>query len=78
MCHFSFFTFRPDPSPSGPIEPPRPPMKKQDLNLQQLREHDGNGKDGRICVAVNGKVYDVTKGKKFYGPGKISRKKMWN
>ena len=47
-----------------------PPMKKQDFTLQQLKKYDGTGEDGRILVAVNGKVYDVTKGKRFYGPGK--------
>merc|ERR1739842_136880 len=24
---------------------------------------------GSICVAVNGKIFDVTRGKRFYGPG---------
>ncbi|ESP00069.1 hypothetical protein LOTGIDRAFT_178036 [Lottia gigantea] len=50
-------------------EPELPPLKKQDFTLEQLREYDGRGKDGRILIAVNGKVFDVTKGKRFYGPG---------
>jgi hypothetical protein len=25
--------------------------------------------DGRVLIGVLGKVYDVTKGKRFYGPG---------
>lgn len=56
-------------TPSTPAPPPTPPMKKRDFTLQQLKEFDGQGPEGRICVAVNGKVYDVTKGKRFYGPG---------
>ncbi|KAK7075218.1 heme binding [Halocaridina rubra] len=54
---------------TGPIEPPVPKMKKQDLTLEQLRQYDGKGEYGRVCVAVNSKVFDVTRGKKFYGPG---------
>ncbi|XP_050415405.1 membrane-associated progesterone receptor component 1 [Patella vulgata] len=53
----------------APKEPELPPLKKQDFTLEQLREYDGRRKDGRILIAVNGKVFDVTKGKRFYGPG---------
>lgn len=31
--------------------------------------YDGTQPDGRVLVAVNGNVFDVTRGKKFYGPG---------
>ncbi|PVD34240.1 hypothetical protein C0Q70_05508 [Pomacea canaliculata] len=55
--------------PSAAKEPELPPLKKQDFTLEQLREYDGKGKEGRILIAVNGKVFDVTKGKRFYGPG---------
>lgn len=47
-----------------------PKMKKRDFTIQELREFDGTKGDGRILVAINGKVFDVTKGKHFYGPGK--------
>ena len=53
-----------------PPEPELPPLKKQDFTLQQLREYDGKNNGGRLLIAVNGKVFDVTKGKRFYGPGK--------
>lgn len=52
-----------------PPPPPLPPLKKQDMTPFQLKPYDGTGEEGRVCVAVNGKVYDVTKGKRFYGPG---------
>jgi len=45
------------------------PMKKQDFTVEQLRKYDGTGENGRILIAVNGKVFDVSKMKKFYGPG---------
>ena len=39
------------------------------MTLEQLKKYDGTDEEGRVCVAVNGKVFDVTRGKKFYGPG---------
>ncbi|KAH3842862.1 hypothetical protein DPMN_116366 [Dreissena polymorpha] len=44
-------------------------MKQQDMTLEQLREYDGKGPEGRILLAANGKIFDVTRGKRFYGPG---------
>jgi len=52
-------------------DPVLPKMKKRDFTIQELREFDGTKGDGRILVAINGKVFDVTKGKHFYGPGKL-------
>lgn len=46
-----------------------PKMKRQDMTLEQLKQFDGSGEHERVCVAVNGKIFDVTRGKKFYGPG---------
>ncbi|XP_031463320.1 membrane-associated progesterone receptor component 2 [Phasianus colchicus] len=46
---------------------PLPRMKRRDFSLEQLREFDGT-RNPRILLAVNGKVFDVTKGNKFYGP----------
>ena len=55
--------------PTGPVpEPPLAKMKSQDFTLEQLREFDGTGPEGRVLMAVNGKVFDVTRGKNFYGP----------
>lgn len=55
-------------SHDGPPEPQLPKMRK-DFTVQELRNFDGTQPDGRVLVAVNGNVYDVTKGKRFYGPG---------
>lgn len=54
-----------------PPPPELPKLKKRDFTVEELRKYDGNGEDGRVLVAVNGNVYDVTKGKRFYGPGKV-------
>merc|ERR1719511_646028 len=63
--------FQKEQEPPTPPEPPRPPVKKQDMTLQQLKVYDGECEEcnGSICVTVNGKIFDVTRGKRFYGPG---------
>lgn len=72
MCGYviyKIFKSRSQDDPEPPPEPELPPMKKKDFTLEQLREFDGMREDGRILIAVNGKIFDVTKGKKFYGIG---------
>ncbi|KAJ8947690.1 hypothetical protein NQ318_001528 [Aromia moschata] len=49
--------------------PELPKMKKRDFTVEELKKYDGTQEDGRVLVAVNGSVYDVTRGKRFYGPG---------
>ncbi|KAI1721232.1 cytochrome b5-like heme/Steroid binding domain-containing protein [Ditylenchus destructor] len=53
------------------VEPPQqkqiPPLEKQDLTVEQLSKYNGID-DEHICFAILGKVYDVTRGKDFYGP----------
>lgn len=48
-----------------------PKMKKRDFTIAELKPYDG-AENPRILMAVNGKVFDVTRGKKFYGPGNVS------
>jgi len=45
------------------------PKLRRDFAIEDLTKYDGKGPDGRILVAVNGSVYDCTRGAKFYGPG---------
>ena len=45
------------------------PKLRKDFTVEELKVYNGTGLDGRILVAVNGSVYDVTKGARFYGPG---------
>lgn len=58
------------PAPSPPPEPEMPKLRR-DFTVQELKAYDGKQPDGRVLVAVNGTVYDVTKGKRFYGPGEL-------
>lgn len=37
-------------------------LRKQDMTMEQLKQYNGLGPDGRVLVAVNGKIFDVTKG----------------
>ena len=50
-------------------------MSKRDFTPKQLKPFDGikseDNPEGRILIGVLGKVYDMTKGKSFYGPGKF-------
>lgn len=65
---FKIFKSRQPPKPSPPSEPELPKLRK-DFTVTELKAFDGNQPDGRVLVAVNGSVYDVTRGKRFYGPG---------
>ncbi|XP_055550022.1 membrane-associated progesterone receptor component 1-like [Wyeomyia smithii] len=55
--------------PVAPPPEPELPRLRKDFTVAELRQFDGTQPDGRVLVAVNGSVYDVTKGKRFYGPG---------
>ncbi|KAI7861223.1 cytochrome b5-like heme/steroid binding domain-containing protein [Spinellus fusiger] len=58
-------------SSKKPIAPAKHPLVTvfQDYTPTSLLVFDGNGKDNRILIAVNGSVYDVSRGRNFYGPG---------
>ncbi|KAF9413416.1 hypothetical protein HW555_008353 [Spodoptera exigua] len=45
------------------------PKIRKDMTVAELRQYDGNQPDGRVLVAVNGWIFDVTRGRRFYGPG---------
>lgn len=53
-----------------PPPPPQLPKIRKDLTVSELKKYDGTQPDGRVLLAVNCVIFDVTKGKKFYGPGK--------
>jgi hypothetical protein len=43
------------------------PMRKGDLTVGELRRHDGTNASLPVLVAAKGKVFDVTRGRDFYG-----------
>ena len=45
------------------------PKIRRDFTLEELKKYNGTGPDGRILIAINGSVYDCTRGAHFYGPG---------
>ncbi|CDQ64548.1 membrane-associated progesterone receptor component 1-like [Oncorhynchus nerka] len=69
LCIFLLYKiFRGDkPADMGEVEEPLPKLKKRDFTLTELQPYDGL-QNPRILMAVNFKVFDVTRGKKFYGP----------
>lgn len=40
-----------------------------DLTSQQLAQYNGTDASKPLYVAVKGRIFDVTNGKSFYGPG---------
>ncbi|KAK7283137.1 hypothetical protein RIF29_12448 [Crotalaria pallida] len=44
-------------------------MATTELTLQQLSQYNGTDPSKPIYVSVKGRVFDVTTGKSFYGPG---------
>ncbi|MFH4974705.1 hypothetical protein AB6A40_001414 [Gnathostoma spinigerum] len=53
-----------------PLPPPEkslPAMTKRDMTVEELLEYDGK-KNERILLALCGTIFDVTRGKAYYGP----------
>ncbi|KAJ4959367.1 hypothetical protein NE237_026478 [Protea cynaroides] len=40
-----------------------------ELTVQQLKQFDGSDTNKPIYVAIKGRIFDVSTGKNFYGPG---------
>lgn len=69
---YKIFFSKESPKASPPREPELPKLRR-DFTVAELKAYDGNQPDGRVLVAVNGTVYDVTRGKRFYGPGELEQ-----
>lgn len=61
------------------MEPPAPelPKLRKDMTVAELRQFDGTQVDGRVLVAVNGWIFDVTRGRRFYGPGEYFLRQLF-
>lgn len=46
-----------------------PPVGTARLTLADLAQYDGQDASKPLYISVRGKIYDVTAGKTFYGPG---------
>lgn len=52
-----------------PFVPPFPdPVQVGEITLDQLRAYDGKDPAKSILIAIRGQVYDVSRGRLFYGP----------
>ena len=48
---------------------PLPEAEERDYALSELADYDGSDPTQPLLVGIRGYVYDVTRGRSFYGPG---------
>ena len=56
----------------GRTEGPRAPLpeaEERDYSLSELGAYDGSDPGKPLLIGIRGHVYDVTRGRDFYGPG---------
>ena len=56
----------------GKKEEPRAPLpeaKERDYSRSELASYDGSDPAKPLLIGIRGSVYDVTRGRDFYGPG---------
>ncbi|KAG0329617.1 hypothetical protein BGZ99_001224 [Dissophora globulifera] len=69
LGYISYNYFSASAAPPPPAPRPRPlAMVFREYTPKELAEFDGRTEDTRILMAVQGKVFDVTRGRNFYGP----------
>ncbi|KAF9432098.1 hypothetical protein BGZ76_011266 [Entomortierella beljakovae] len=65
---YNYFAGSAAPAPQAPPRPKFPPLVFREYTPKELSEFDGRTDDTRILMAIQGKVFDVTRGRNFYGP----------
>ncbi len=55
---------RPEAAPRVPL----PQAERRDYSSEELRAFDGRDATTPILIAIEGRVFDVTRGRSFYGP----------
>ncbi len=48
---------------------PLPEAEARDYSLSELAAYDGSDSGKPLLIGIRGQVYDVTRGRDFYGPG---------
>ncbi|KAF9578773.1 hypothetical protein BGW38_005266 [Lunasporangiospora selenospora] len=64
---YNYFSASPPPPPPTP-RPKFPTLVFKEYTPKELTEFDGRTSETRILIAINTKVFDVTRGRNFYGP----------
>ena len=49
--------------------PPLPQAEERDYRVDELAAYDGTNPEKPLLLAIRGHVYDVGRGRDFYGPG---------
>jgi len=57
--------FRKKTEPRAPL----PEAEERDYGLSELAAYDGSDLGKPLLIGIRGQVYDVTRGRDFYGPG---------
>jgi len=57
--------FRKKEEPRAPL----PEAEERDYSLAELAGYDGSDPAKPLLIGIRGQVYDVTRGRDFYGPG---------
>ncbi len=52
-----------------PEPPPLSEAEERDYTLAELAQYDGSDPAQPLLIGIRGEVYDVTRGRSFYGPG---------
>lgn len=52
-----------------PARAPLPEAEVRDYSLSELTDYDGSDPTKPLLIGIRGYVYDVTRGRDFYGPG---------